>query len=97
MSRIRGWQGVRTILVVNGAMVALLALWLTYARADTLHGMASVTVRCAAADRRWYSYTVAATRASTPSCVNLTSLPNIIISLRQIRSVKDVLPMFQDH
>jgi pimeloyl-ACP methyl ester carboxylesterase len=44
MFRIRGWQEVRTILVVNGAMVALLALWQTYARADTLHGMASVTV-----------------------------------------------------
>jgi pimeloyl-ACP methyl ester carboxylesterase len=44
MSRIGGWQGARIRIMINGAMVALLALWLTYVRADTLPAMASVTV-----------------------------------------------------
>jgi pimeloyl-ACP methyl ester carboxylesterase len=42
-SRIRGWRGFRTRAVVNSAMVALLAFWLTCVRADTVRGVAQST------------------------------------------------------
>src|ERR1700722_7334093 len=44
MSRITSWQRFRTGVVVNGAMVALMAFWLTCVRADTVRGVAQSTL-----------------------------------------------------
>jgi pimeloyl-ACP methyl ester carboxylesterase len=43
-SRMRGWQGLTSSVMVNGAVVALLAFWLPCARADAVHGVAQSTL-----------------------------------------------------
>jgi pimeloyl-ACP methyl ester carboxylesterase len=44
MSGTRSWQGFRISVMVNGAMIALLACWLTCVRADTVRGVAQSTL-----------------------------------------------------